>query len=132
MQMKKIEAASKQWAGRPGMTTRAGYPAMPPTVESTMTTPTHITTVDQRSALLNAVECLLERQLPAEPIAYVWPEQHRILFRTAGDRTGSVDVLVNFDVVPIAQDCAATNYSAPAPTEPTATVHPQTESTKAA
>ena len=97
-----------------------------------MTTPTHIPTADQRSALLDAVLRLLERQLPSQP-TYICPEQHRILFRTADDRTGSVDVLINFDVVQsVTQNAAGENYSAPAPTEPAAVVHLQAESTKAA
>ena len=78
-----------------------------------MTTSTHIPTADRRSDLAAAVLHLLERQLRSHQIiSYIWPEQHRILIRTADDQTGSVDVFVNWEVVRVAQ-----NYSAPAPTE---------------
>ena len=83
-----------------------------------MKAPTQIPTADRRSDLAAAVECLLERQFRLhQVISYIWPEQHRILFATADDQTGSVDVLVNWDVLPVAQKGADENYSAPAPTE---------------
>ena len=55
------------------------------------------TTADHRSALVDAILQLLERELHQHQVTYVWPETGRILFRTADDRTGSVDVLFNFD-----------------------------------
>ena len=79
-----------------------------------MKAPTHIELADHRSSLVEAVLCLLERQLPSV-IAYVWPEQHRILFRTGDGRTGDVEVIVNWDV-PVTQNAAGEN-SAPVPTE---------------
>ena len=79
------------------------------------------TPVDHRSDLVDAVLRLLEHQLPAEPIAYAWPEPHRILFRTADNRTGDVEVFVNWCVTRVtqkgAQDGAGEIYSAQVSTE---------------
>jgi hypothetical protein len=55
---------------------------------------------DHRAELIDAALHLLARQLPSEPIAYIWPERHRVLFCTADGRTGDVEVLVNFEVLP--------------------------------
>ena len=86
-----------------------------------MTPTEQLTPADHRTELIDAVQCLLLRQLPSEPIAYVWPEHHRILFRTANGHHADVEVLVNFDVVPIAQKTSQPkNYSVPVPTESTA------------
>ena len=70
-----------------------------------MTPTEQLTIADHRTELIDAAQCLLLRQLPSEPIAYVWPEHHRILFRTGDGRTGDVELLVNWDV-PIAQNGA--------------------------
>ena len=84
-----------------------------------MTIPTHIPTIDRRSDLGAAVYQLVLRELRSHQISYIWPEQHRILFRTADNRTGSVDLFVNWDVVQsVAQKTSQPkNYSAPTPTE---------------
>jgi hypothetical protein len=63
----------------------------------------HIETA-AHAALAAAVRALLERQLGAEQIAYIWPESHRIRIRTADGRTGDVEVLVSWDVVVDAQE----------------------------
>ena len=84
-----------------------------------MTPTEQLTIADHRTELIDAAQCLLLRQLPSEPIAYAWPEPHRILFRTAGNRTGSVDLFVNWDVVQsVTQKTSQPqNHSAPTPTE---------------
>ena len=64
-----------------------------------MTPAPQSTTADRRSDLVAAVLRLVERQMPSQAIAHVWPEQDRVLFRTADGRTGDVELLVNWDVV---------------------------------
>ena len=86
-----------------------------------MTPTEQLTIADHRTELIDAVQCLLLRQLPSEPIAYAWPEPHRILFRTADNRTGDVEVFVNWCVTRVtqkgAQDGAGEIYSAQVSTE---------------
>lgn len=76
-----------------------------------MTPAPQSTTADRRSDLLAAALRLVERQMPAKPIAYVWPEQDRVLFRTADGRTGDVEivVLVNWDVARTESTAAGSN-----------------------
>jgi len=66
-----------------------------------MTTDAHITPTDRRGELIAEGTRLLARQLPSQPIAYIWLEPHRIAFCTADGRTGDVEVLVNWDVAAI-------------------------------
>ena len=86
-----------------------------------MTIPTHIPTIDSRSDLGAAVYQLVLRELRSHQISYIWPEQHRILFRTADNRTGDVEVFVNWCVTRVtqkgAQDGAGEIYSAQVSTE---------------
>ena len=84
-----------------------------------MTPAPQITTpVDHRDALVYAALHLLQRQLPAEPIAYLWPEADRILFRTSDDHTGDVELLVNWDVAAVTQNTAGEELNcAPVSTE---------------
>jgi hypothetical protein len=63
-----------------------------------MTTDACITPADHRDELIAEAARMLARQLPSQPIAYLWPERHRIAFRTGDGRTGEVEVLVNWDV----------------------------------
>jgi hypothetical protein len=63
-----------------------------------MRTDAHITPADHRSELIAEAARMLARQLRSEPIAYIWPERHQILFRTTDGRTGNVEVFVNWDV----------------------------------
>ena len=86
-----------------------------------MTIPTHIPTIDRRSDLGAAVYQLVLRELRSHQISYIWPEQYRVRLATADDRTGSVDLLVNWDVSAVAQKTSQPkNYSTPVHTEPAA------------
>jgi len=83
-----------------------------------MTPTEQLTPADHRTELIDAVQCLLLRQLPSEPIAYVWPEVNRILFRTSDDHTGDVELLVNWDVAAVTQNTAGEELNcAPVSTE---------------
>jgi len=57
----------------------------------------HLIPVDHRDELADAALRLLARQLTSHQIAYVWPESHRVLFRTADGRDGDVQVFVNWN-----------------------------------
>ena len=81
-----------------------------------MTIPTHIPTIDRRSDLGAAVYQLVLRELRSHQVTYIWPEQHRILFRTGDGRTGDIELLVNWDLMQVAQNTAGEESSA-APTE---------------
>jgi len=74
-----------------------------------MTTPTNIPIVDHRDDLVAATLRQLERQLPAVPIAYIWPKQHRVLIRTADGRIGDIEVMVNWDVTTTESPAAGSN-----------------------
>ena len=74
-----------------------------------MTPPTYIELADRRSDLVDAVQCLLERQLRSHQVTWIWPDTGRILFATADGCTGDVEVLVNWDVV----QSVTQKYSAP-------------------
>ena len=62
-----------------------------------MTIDAHIAPTDHRDDLADAALRLLARQLTSARIAYVWPESHRVLFRTADGRDGDVQVFVNWN-----------------------------------
>jgi hypothetical protein len=59
----------------------------------------HLDPADPRDALAAAVRALLEGQLAGVEVAHCWPEEHRVLIRTAAGKQGDVEILVNWDVV---------------------------------
>ena len=48
--------------------------------------------------LLDLSAGMVARHLSSHEITHIWPEQHRILFRTAGGETGEVEVCVHWDI----------------------------------
>jgi len=56
---------------------------------------------------------LAQQALAGQPLCQIWAEQDRVLFRLGDGRSGDVEVLINWDVTPTADEKARKAPEAP-------------------